>query len=107
MLSIPQSESNHAFRSMPMERSTMALDYQLERAIPLKELLDSMRGWHKRLSPRFGRACSAGKLLFQVIGIAGYAGYFASMHALMRVASGALVAGTWYAIYKMKSAAQN
>jgi len=105
MIATPQSEPNHAFLSMPVERNAMALEYQLERAIPLKELLDTARAWRKQLSPRFRRACSAGQLLFQVLGIAGYAGYFASMHALMRVVSGALVAGTWYAIYKMKSAA--
>ena len=105
MIPTPQSEPTDAFLSMPMERNGMALEYQLERAIPLKELLDSVHAWRNQLSPRPRRLFSAGKLLFQVIGIAGYAGYFASMHALMRMLSGALVAGTWYAIYKMKSAA--
>ena len=65
-----------------------------------------MRSWCERLSPKFRRACSAGQLLFQVVGAAGYAGYFASMHTLMRLLSGALMAGTWYAIYRIKGAAQ-
>jgi hypothetical protein len=52
------------------------------------------------------RVYSAGRLLFQVIGCAGYAGYFVSMHTFMRVLSGALMAGTWYAIYRIKGAAE-
>ena len=61
-----------------------------------------MRSWRELLSPRFRRAYSAGQLLFQVVGVAGYAGYFASMHTLMRLLSGVLMAGTWYAIYRIK-----
>jgi len=77
----------------------------LGQAIPLKEQLDNVSSWRKRLSPKFRRACSAGQLLFQVVGAAGYAGYFVSMHTFMRVLSGALMAGTWYAIYRFKGAA--
>lgn len=74
----------------------------LEQAIPIKEQLDRLRSW--RLSPAMSRACSAAKLLFQFVGVAGYAGYFASMHIFMRVLSGTLMAGAWYAIYKIKGA---
>jgi hypothetical protein len=45
-------------------------------------------------------------LLFQVVGVAGYAGYFASMHTFMRLLSGALMAGTWYVIYRIRGAAR-
>ena len=77
----------------------MSLEERVEQAAVIKEQLDSLRSWN---SPKFRRACSAGQLLFQVIGAAGYAGYFASMHTLMRLFSGALMAGTWYVIYRVK-----
>jgi len=82
----------------------MRLGKRFELAIPLQQLLDNMRSWRDRLSPEPRRIYSAGQLLFQVIGVAGYAGYFASMHTLMRLVSGVLVAGTWYAIYRIKGA---
>lgn len=74
---------------------------------PTKELLERVPTWRERLSPSdFRRAYSAGRLLFQVVGCAGYAGYFVSMHTFMRVLSGGLMAGTWYAIYRVKGAAE-
>jgi hypothetical protein len=93
-------------RAIQAERGAVSLEERLEQATPIKEQLDSVRSWRERLSPKFRRAFSAGQLLFQVVGAAGYAGYFASMHTLMRLLSGALMAGTWYAIYRIKGAAQ-
>lgn len=78
---------------------------RMERAIPIKEQFDTLRNWRERLSPKFRRASSAAKLLFQFVGAAGYAGYFASMHTFMRVLSGVLMAAAWFAIYKIKAAA--
>ena len=86
------------------ERGEVSLEEHLEHAIAIKEQLDSVRNWCGRQSPKFRRACSAGQLLFQVVGAAGYAGYFASMHTLMRLLSGALMAGAWYVIYRIKGA---
>jgi hypothetical protein len=77
----------------------------LELAIHFKEQLDRIHGWRERLSPGFRRAYSSGQLLFQFVGIAGYAGYFASMHTFMRIVSGALMAGAWYAIYRVRGSA--
>jgi hypothetical protein len=82
------------------EHGDPSFEERLAQAI--KKQLDRVRGWRERLSPRFRRACSAGQLLFQVVGVAGYAGYFASMHIFMRLLSGALMAGTWYVIYRIK-----
>jgi len=68
---------------------------RLEQTVPIQEQLERVRNWSQRLLPSdFRRACCAG-----------YAGYFVSMHTFMRVLSGALMAGTWYAIYKIKEAA--
>jgi hypothetical protein len=75
----------------------------VEGPAPIDRHFDNARRRRERLSPDFRRACSAGQLLFQVVGVAGYAGYFASMHTFMRLLSGALMAGTWYAIYKIKN----
>jgi hypothetical protein len=83
-------------------RTAGSLEARLPQAIHIREQLDRVRSWQERLSPGFQRAFSSGKLLFQVVGAAGYAGYFVSMHALMRIVSGALMAGTWYAIYRIK-----
>jgi hypothetical protein len=77
---------------------------RMERAIPIKEQFDTLRNWRERLSPRFRRASSAAKLLFQFVGVAGYAGYFTSMHTFMRIVSGVLMAVAWFAIYKIKEA---
>ena len=93
-------------RTIQAEPGAVSLGERLEQATPIKEQLDRVRSWRERLSPQFRRAFSAGQLLFQVVGAAGYAGYFASMHTLMRLLSGALMAGTWYAIYRIKGAAQ-
>ena len=82
------------------ERGEMSIEERLAQAI--KKQLDRARSGRERLSPRFRRAYSAGRLLFQIVGAAGYAGYFASMHTLMRLVSGALMAGTWYLIYRIK-----
>ena len=86
------------------QRGEVSLEQRFEQATQIKEQLDSVRSWCGRPLPKFRRACSAGQLLFQVVGAAGYAGYFASMHTLMRLLSGALMAGTWYAIYRIKGA---
>ncbi len=93
-------------RAVQAERGAVSLEERIEQATAIKEQFDSMRRWRERLSPKFRRACSAGQLLFQVVGAAGYAGYFASMHTLMRLLSCVLMAGTWYAIYRIKGAAQ-
>ena len=76
----------------------------LEPAVANKQQPKSEHGWRKRVSPDFGRAYSAGRLLFQVVGVTGYAGYFVSMHTLMRVFSATLMAGAWYAIFRIKGA---
>ncbi len=81
----------------------VSLEERVEQAAVIKEQLDDLRSW---CSPNFRRAYSAGQLLFQVIGAAGYAGYFASMHTLMRLFSGALMAGAWYVIYRVKGGGQ-
>jgi|SRR5271154_777239 len=87
------------------ERGEITARESLGQATPFQEQLDNVRSWRERLSPKFRRACSAGQLLLQVVGAAGYAGYFVSMHTFMRVLSGALMAGTWYVIYRIKGAA--
>jgi hypothetical protein len=93
----------------PVETS---LETRLEQATPIKQQLDAARGWRGFRAwrgwkkPDFRRAFSAGRLLFQVVGVAGYAGYFVSMHTLMRVFSGALMAGAWFAIYRIKGSGQ-
>ena len=96
----PRWQSARAIQTGPRE---MSLDERVEQAAVIKEQLDRLRSWR---SPKFRRAYSAGQLLFQVIGAAGYAGYFASMHTLMRLFSGALMAGTWYVIYRVKGGGQ-
>ena len=72
--------------------------------IALKEHFDKLRGWRKGLSLKVHRIYSSGQLLFEVLGVAGYAGYFAAMHTLMRLCSAVLLGGTWYAIYRAKAA---
>lgn len=62
-------------------------------------LVERARNWNDRLPAELRRVLLAGRLLFQVVGLAGFAGYFASMHLLMRVVSLGLVAGAWYAVY--------
>jgi len=89
-------------QSILAERSKVSFEDGLEEGILFKEQLDILRSWRERLSPKCRRACSAGQLLLQLVGAAGYAGYFASMHTFMRVVSGTLMAGTWYAIYRIK-----
>jgi len=95
-------QRSHSLRATQAERDEVSLEGRLDRATPIKNQLDSVRSWRELLSPKFRRACSAGQLLFQVVGAAGYAGYFASMHTLMRLLSGAFMAGTWYVIYRIK-----
>jgi hypothetical protein len=88
------------------KRIESSLETRLEQATPIKEQLDRVRNWRERWRPNGRRAYSAGQMLFQIVGVAGYAGYFVSMHTLMRVVSGALMASAWYAIYKIKSTMQ-
>lgn len=100
----------HATQAIRPERSEGNLEERLEQAVSTKKQLDRVRSWRERLRenlpPKIRRAWSAGQLLFQVVGAAGYAGYFASMHTLMRLLSGVLMAGAWYAIYRIKGAVQ-
>ncbi len=106
---IPAERDAVSLRAVSLREASLrevSLEERLEQAIPLKEQLDSLRSWRERLSPKFRRACSAWQLLFQVVGAAGYAGYFASMHAFMRLLSGTLMAGTWYLIYRIKGPTQ-
>ena len=105
---IPISETRfqqrlRPFPAIPAERGELRREGRLEQALPVDGHFESVRSWREGRSPDFRRACSAGQLLFQVVGVAGYAGYFASMHTFMRLLSGALMAGTWYAIYKIKN----
>jgi hypothetical protein len=90
--------------AIPAERGEVSLEERFQQAT--QNLFNRARSWREWLSPRFRRACSAGQLLFQVVGVAGYAGYFASMHTFMRLLSGALMAGTWYVIYRIRGAAR-
>ncbi|MGA3089585.1 MAG: hypothetical protein ABSD75_13295 [Terriglobales bacterium] len=99
-------ERTQPLRINQAERGAVSLGGHREQATPIQEPLDRVRAWHERLSPKFHRACSAGRLLLQVIGAAGYAGYFATMHTFMRLLSGALMAGTWYVIYRIQGADQ-
>jgi hypothetical protein len=92
-------------RAIQTEGLDVCLDRR-EQATAFKKQIDSVRSWHERMSPKFRRACSAGQLLFQVVGIAGYAGYFASMHTFLRLFSSALMAAAWYVIYRVRGAAQ-
>jgi hypothetical protein len=108
---IPMTENGfdqrfHPSRAIQAERGEASLEERLEPAKLIKERLVRVRSWRERLSPKFRRACSAGQLLFQVVGAAGYAGYFASMHTFMRFFSGALMAGTCYVIYRIKGSSQ-
>jgi hypothetical protein len=96
-----------AGRAIQTERRDLCLPGRHEPASPVEGKLDSVRSWRERLSPEVRRACSAGRLLFQVVGAAGYAGYFASMHTFLRLLSGTLMAGAWYAIYRIKGPAQS
>ncbi len=88
------------------DRGKVSFEDGLERGILFREQLDAIRGWRERLSPKCRRAWSAGQLLLQLVGAAGYAGYFAGMHTFMRVVSGSLMAGAWYAIYRIKGPTQ-
>jgi hypothetical protein len=93
-------------RAIQVQIGGVSLEEWLRRAFPVREQLEKLRGWRERMAPAFRRTYSAGRLLFQVVGVAGYAGYFASMHTLMRVVSGTLMAGAWYAIYRAKGVGQ-
>ena len=89
--------------AIPMERGDLG-QKRFEQVLPIKQQFDRLQSWRERLSPEFRRACSSGQLLFQIVGVAGYAGYFASMHMFMRsLSAGTLMAGTWYAIYKIRN----
>ena len=84
-------------------RNELSVERGLDRAIEIRQQLERVFGWRKRLSPEMRRASNAAQLLFQVIGVAGYAGYFASMHTFMRVVSGTLMVAAWYGIYWWKA----
>jgi len=105
MSGVTGNEFDPRFDPSPTTRTDfdrISLEDRLGQAAAIREQLDSLRAWKARLSPKVQRAWSAGRLLFQVVGAAGYAVYFVSMHTLMRVVSGALMAGTWYAIYRFR-----
>ena len=105
MIPLSEARFQQRLRSLPAiqaERGELRPE-RVERPAPNHRHFENARSWREGLSPDFRRACSAGQLLFQVVGVAGYAGYFASMHTFMRLLSGALMAGTWYAIYKIKN----
>jgi len=109
MLRMPENEFERRLLwrpVIPARTLKTSLETRLEQAVPIKEQLDAASISRERWRPDFRRAYSAGRLLFQVIGVAGYAGYFVSMHTLMRFFSGALMAGAWYAIYRMKGVAR-
>jgi hypothetical protein len=93
-------------QSVPTEHAKVSFEDGLEQGTLFREQMDALRGWRERLSPKCRRAWSAGQLLLQLVGAAGYAGYFAGMHTFMRVVSGSLMAGAWYAIYRVKGATQ-
>lgn len=88
------------------ERGKISFEDGLEQGILFREQFDRLRSWRERLSPKCRRAWSAGQLLLQLVGAAGCAGYFSSMHTFMRVVSGSLMAGAWYAIYLAKGTRQ-
>jgi hypothetical protein len=100
---IDVEERVQTFSAVPSGGGMRLLE-SVERAIPMQERLDSMRSWREEWSPTLRRSWSAGQLLFQFVGVAGYAGYFVSMHVFMRVLSGSLMAGAWYAIYRIRGA---
>jgi len=110
VLQMPESELERRLlwrptiqpKAFAAKRAEIDLKKRPEQAVPIKQRLQSARNLPQRWSPDLLRARSAGRLLFQVVGIAGYAGYFASMHTLMRVFSSVLLAGAWYAIYRVK-----
>jgi len=108
---IPMTETELDQRLQPSqsilaERGKVSFEDGLEQGILFREQLDALRGWRERLSPKYRRAWSAGRLLLELVGAAGYAGYFSSMHTFMRVVSGSLMAGAWYAIYRVKGPTQ-
>jgi hypothetical protein len=92
--------------SVLADRGKVSFGDGLEQGILFREQLDALRGWRERVSPKCRRAWAAGQLLLQLVGAAGYAGYFSSMHTFMRVVSGSLMAGAWYAIYRIKGPTQ-
>jgi hypothetical protein len=100
-------QSAQPAQSILAEHGKVSFEDGLEQGIQFKEQLDALRGWRERLSPKWRRAWSAGQLLLQLVGAAGYAGYFAGMHTFMRVVSGSLMAGAWYAIYWVKGTSQS
>ena len=75
---IPISETRfqqrlRPFPAIPAERGELRREGRLEQALPVDGHFESVRSWREGRSPDFRRACSAGQLLFQVVGIAGYA----------------------------------
>jgi hypothetical protein len=111
MIPLTDNGLQQPLQASQAERPDAALEQHLRPATAIavtaiKEQLDRLFNWRERLSPKVRRALSAGRLLFQVVGAAGYAGYFASMHTFLRVLSGTLMAGTWYVIYRIKGTTQ-
>jgi hypothetical protein len=96
----------HSTQRIPLPHTDLSFERRLNEAVLIKEQLDRVRSWRGRLSPKMRRVYSSGQLLFQIVGAAGYAGYFASMHTLMRIVSGVLMASSWYAIYRIKGGTQ-
>jgi len=87
---------------IPVNPVELSLDNRLAPALPSKQQLDGVLSWRERLSPDVRRGYSAACLLFQLVGFAGYAGYFVAMHSLMRCISSALMLAGWYGIFWLK-----
>jgi hypothetical protein len=83
--------------------SLFTLDEHVEEAVAVKRELESIWNWREFVSPKIRRVVTAGQLLFQLVGFAGFFGYFAGMHTFMRVLSGVLMVSAWYAIYRVKA----
>lgn len=60
---------------------------------------DSHDGEHD--TNRIERIWESGKLLFSILGAAGYAGFLASMHFTLAIFSLSLVGATGYGIYRL------
>lgn len=55
----------------------------------------------KHDTQRYARIWESGKLCFAIVGAFGFAGCLAAMHLPLALLSLALVAGTWWGVYKI------